>query len=707
MADLVARLTGEDNLSGTLNKVKNELKNIGKETSNIDKIDAKFNKITQSTAPLKKQLRDLKALGSELKFNGDYNAEQLLKIAKASGEAKDSMDDFYALTKFFADDHRWINTGVQGMQLIAGATSVAAGTLSMFGVEEEKVTQAILFCQSALSVLNGLKQISILLDKDGYLMTAKKVLGLKAEAAAQSQVTTATKAGTLAQLKLNAAVLANPYVLAAAAIAALAAAIVYWISTMDDATEAQEGEQEALEAATKANEDAEKAYIKTKMELDQLKITLDNFNGSKEDEKRLVDELNSKYGNSIGKYKDLQSWKSALANVSLYYCGVMKAEAKLAALNAEAYGAWAKAMAGEDFEKNMAKFNKLKGLAEDALEEVNFYKRELNRARQLAGDTSFETKTPKSTRTSSRTSSKPGKKGDDFEKGSLADLEKQKSLKEEMLKKQNLSEEQRKEILEQIVDLEGQIAAIKANQAEEEKKILAEKRKGLDTNVVKDLESPLASIIKKGNDELLIKPKIDPEAAKEAQERLHALNEKLKDYFDKQREKSEKTSEAIGDTFSGLRDTMSSLGRMAEEPILNAAGTIAQAIATYILGWSKATAAAAEAGPWGWAAFTLGTAAQLAAIVAQIHSISGYASGGIIGGGNMYGDHVLARVNSGEMVLNKSQQGKLFKAIESGNIGGGSTVLVPDFRIKGSDLYCSLRNYSKSVGKTGKVTGIR
>lgn len=707
MTDYVVRLTGQDDLSKTIKNVKSELDGVGKSAENIDKIDARFQRITQSTAPLKKQLKDLKVIMAEMNMEGLGNTEQYTEIAKYAGEIKDAMDDAAAATKRFSDDTFALTAMGDAMQVVAGAGSVAAGAMSMFGVDTDNAQKAILKCQQALAVLNGVQAIANKLNKDGALMQALKAVKMNIATAAQVKNTAATNAGTVAQIKNNLAVLANPYVLAAAAVAALTAAIVYWISTMDDATEAEEGLKEAEEAVINATNDSEKEYIKTKMELDQLKITLDNFNGSKEDEKRLVDELNSKYGNSIGKYKDLQSWKSALANVSLYYCGVMKAEAKLAALNAEAYGAWAKAMAGEDFEKNMAKFNKLKGLAEDALEEVNFYKRELNRARQLAGDTSYETKTPKSTKTSSRTTSKSGKKGDDFEKGSLADLEKQKSLKEDMLKKQNLSEEQRKEILEQIVDLEGQIAAIKANQAEEEKKILAEKRKGLDTNVLGDLESPLTSMIKKWNDEFMIKPKIDPEAAREAQERLHALNEKLKDYFDKQREKSEATSEAIGDTFSGLKDTMSSLGSMFDQPILNAAGTIAQAIATYILGWTEATAQAAKLGPWGWAAFTLGTAAQLAAIVAQIHSISGFASGGIIGGGNMYGDHVLARVNSGEMVLNKSQQGRLFKAIESGNIGGGSTVLVPDFRIKGSDLYCSLRNYSKSVGKTGKVTGIR
>ncbi len=45
--------------------------------------------------------------------------------------------------------------------------------------------------------------------------------------------------------------------------------------------------------------------------------------------------------------------------------------------------------------------------------------------------------------------------------------------------------------------------------------------------------------------------------------------------------------------------------------------------------------------------------------------------GGIIPGDDYSGDHVLARVNSGEMVLTRGQQGALWNAIESGQFGSG------------------------------------
>ena len=171
-------------------------------------------------------------------------------------------------------------------------------------------------------------------------------------------------------------------------------------------------------------------------------------------------------------------------------------------------------------------------------------------------------------------------------------------------------------------------------------------------------------------------------------------------------EKQEKKVGAIGDAFASMGDILGSLGETMESPELNVAATIGQAIANYILGWTQATAEAAALGPIGWAAFALSSLAQVAAVVAQIHSISGYATGGIIGGSSYSGDKLLARVNSGEMILNKRQQTTLFNAIASGRIGNGGDIASVSFRLRGSDIYGALKNYSAIKGKSGITTGI-
>ena len=70
-------------------------------------------------------------------------------------------------------------------------------------------------------------------------------------------------------------------------------------------------------------------------------------------------------------------------------------------------------------------------------------------------------------------------------------------------------------------------------------------------------------------------------------------------------------------------------------------------------------------------------------------------------GGNSYsGDSQLVRVNSGEMILNKNQQTRLFSLLD-GEGGTGRVIRVDgEARVSGKDMYIAIRNYMKSTNKT-------
>lgn len=161
------------------------------------------------------------------------------------------------------------------------------------------------------------------------------------------------------------------------------------------------------------------------------------------------------------------------------------------------------------------------------------------------------------------------------------------------------------------------------------------------------------------------------------------------------------------DGVDALGSAFSALGGAVESPELNIAGTIAQAIATMSLSFAEALAQAGQMGPWGWIAFGAAGLAQLITMIASIKSQQ-FATGGIVGGGSFSGDHNLVRVNSGEMILNGSQQRRVFDILDGkGALGGRETTSTVAWKIKGSDLYGTLRNYSKTAAKTGKNTGIK
>jgi len=124
-------------------------------------------------------------------------------------------------------------------------------------------------------------------------------------------------------------------------------------------------------------------------------------------------------------------------------------------------------------------------------------------------------------------------------------------------------------------------------------------------------------------------------------------------------------------------------------------------------GATAAYASAASNGPLGWLMAPIAAASALAAGAANIAAIRStpmdyaFAAGGIVPGGNYSGDHVPARVNSGEMILNRQQQAELF-AFANGKAaptsGGGDVKVVVNNNAPGVDV-----SVAESTGPDGRT----
>lgn len=108
---------------------------------------------------------------------------------------------------------------------------------------------------------------------------------------------------------------------------------------------------------------------------------------------------------------------------------------------------------------------------------------------------------------------------------------------------------------------------------------------------------------------------------------------------------------------------------------------------------AEGTAQAAKV-PWpANIAAILSIVATVTSVFASIKNISGkFAEGGIVGGTSYSGDKLFAMVNSGEMILNKRQQGNL-----ANMIGGGGQV---EFHISGDSLVGVLNNKRNKTNLT-------
>lgn len=157
------------------------------------------------------------------------------------------------------------------------------------------------------------------------------------------------------------------------------------------------------------------------------------------------------------------------------------------------------------------------------------------------------------------------------------------------------------------------------------------------------------------------------------------------------------------DNLNAISSMMGTLGAASQNmnnqvvaSMLSSAGAIVGMIAKlHALAIAEGTAGAA-ATPF---PMSLGAIATIVSTIGSVFaSLPKFADGGIVGGSSVFGDKLLARVNSGEMILNKSQQGRLLSLADGGGAGGPVQVH-GDIRVNGKDLYIALRNYMKATNK--------
>ncbi|MDH7444680.1 phage tail length tape measure family protein [Aquimarina sp. 2201CG14-23] len=122
---------------------------------------------------------------------------------------------------------------------------------------------------------------------------------------------------------------------------------------------------------------------------------------------------------------------------------------------------------------------------------------------------------------------------------------------------------------------------------------------------------------------------------------------------------------------------------------------LAQSIAGAIAGGTQAGAATGPAAVGAIPAFI----AQLTGVVlSAFAAIPQFATGGIVGGSSYYGDKILARLNSGELILNKAQQKNLSNQIDN---TGVKVNLFGNLDIEGEKIRFLLDKVDNRINRIG------
>lgn len=166
--------------------------------------------------------------------------------------------------------------------------------------------------------------------------------------------------------------------------------------------------------------------------------------------------------------------------------------------------------------------------------------------------------------------------------------------------------------------------------------------------------------------------------------------------------------ENLGQAAQSVGNVFSALGDVSNDSFLSMVGTISGAVANILPQIGKlipafqaqaVAAGTANAAAVPFPANLIAIASIITSIISVFSSLPKFADGGIVQG-KSFGDYNLARVNGGEMILNGSQQSKLWNTIQQGTtsstpISGGTV----KFHIEGKQLVGVLNNYNSSKSR--------
>lgn len=170
------------------------------------------------------------------------------------------------------------------------------------------------------------------------------------------------------------------------------------------------------------------------------------------------------------------------------------------------------------------------------------------------------------------------------------------------------------------------------------------------------------------------------------------------------REKFDELGQAAG----AVGGVFNALGNVTDDSFLKMMGTISGAVAQILPEVGKLipafqaqsiAAGTAQAAAVPFPANLISIATIVSSILGVFSSLPKFADGGIVQG-RSFGDYNLARVNGGEMILNSTQQGRLWNTIQQGHTNTNSAMNGNvQFKISGRDLVGVLSTHQKITSR--------
>ena len=125
--DYIVRLQGQDNLSGTLNNVRQRLQEVSNTSNRLQGIEDRFNRIQNSTAPLRKKIRDVQYQMEQLAVAGQENSELFQRMAQAAQRYQQALDRVNQSTRNVSNSSGGLRGALGNVQGIAQSVASQSG----------------------------------------------------------------------------------------------------------------------------------------------------------------------------------------------------------------------------------------------------------------------------------------------------------------------------------------------------------------------------------------------------------------------------------------------------------------------------------------------------------------------------------------------------------------------------------------------------
>ena len=309
--------------------LKSQKRNIDEEKAALDGLKMKYTEMTSNTlVSFRTELYNITNEMAAMRLSGEQNTEAYRELEHQLGKYATIQREIQTIRTADSRAGAELAGMVQGVQGLMGAYSAGSGIIGMFTRDQEKLMAVQTRMQSIMAILMGMQQLSNTLHSTSTfrLRTVTKIQqlyngavlrgsgALKAFGVSANTATVATHA-LYGALTLGLSV-------------AIGAGIHLWNKYKNKQQEAIEKAKELIEVEKSGRAE----MIKTRYELDNYITSIEEFNGTKEQEKVKVEELNKKYGESLGYYDSLADWYDVLIKKGEDYINVLFLQAKAQSL---------------------------------------------------------------------------------------------------------------------------------------------------------------------------------------------------------------------------------------------------------------------------------------------------------------------------------------------------------------------------------------